>query len=154
MCMCKCHSISEKQNKVVSVKCSQFIVLLNLKLSLSIKEKYLYLFKNKRSCKKLLLIPKNFVFSAENWQQSLNAPTYVCLCLFLINISLNSSDETSASATCVSPLLTEHPQRLAGLGFFRLTQMCELSHQIIFQPFVFPSNRPGWMQAQITITSR
>lgn len=44
MCMCKCHSISEKQNKVVSVKCSQFIVLLNLKLSLSIKENiYIYL---------------------------------------------------------------------------------------------------------------
>lgn len=43
MCMCKCHSISEK-NKVVSVKCSQFIVLLNLKLSLSIKENiYIYL---------------------------------------------------------------------------------------------------------------
>lgn len=44
MCMCKCHSISEKQNKVVSVKCSQFIVLLNLKLSLNIKENiYIYL---------------------------------------------------------------------------------------------------------------
>lgn len=36
--MCKCHSISEKQNKDVSAKCSQFIVVLNLKLSLGIKE--------------------------------------------------------------------------------------------------------------------